>query len=87
MSHWEENFAQLKPTLKLYLLCHRFISLCFEADEVYIRVHHNRPEHESPGWTIILLERASRFILEAACGQKETQGINKLPFQGYGDIH
>lgn len=78
ISHWEENFAQLKPTLKLYLLCHHFISLCFEADEVYTRVHHNRPAHESPGWTIILLERASRFILDAACGQKESQDFEAI---------
>jgi len=68
---WEERFSGVKNTLKLYHVCHKFIKLTFEGDELYTRVHHNRPASESEGWTAILLERASRFILAAECGPKD----------------
>ncbi len=42
-----------------------------EGDEVYTRVAKNRPAHESPGWTIVLMERASRFIWALSCGEKD----------------
>lgn len=42
-----------------------------ESDEVYTRVHHNRPASESPGWTLISMERGSRFWLATATGRRE----------------
>lgn len=73
VSKWEKNFAALKSTLQLYLMCHEFIQLTFEADELYTRIHHNRPPSESEGWTMVVQERASRFILDSRCGVKESQ--------------
>ena len=70
---WEERFASIKETLKLYLFCHEFVKLTFEGDEVHTRVKMNKPAHESEGWTAILMERGSRYILESKCGPKEEE--------------
>ncbi len=67
---WMDRLSELKETLLLYALCHRFITLQIEGDEVYTRVGQNQPPSESAGWTIILMERASRFIWEMNCGEK-----------------
>ena len=32
---WEGKFAEQKDSLMLYALCHEFISLTFEGDELY----------------------------------------------------
>lgn len=68
---WQTRLASLKPLLLLYALCHQFIAQVIEGDEVYTRVEKNRPAHESPGWTIVLMERASRFIWALSCGEKD----------------
>jgi transposase-like protein len=68
---WEIKFASLKRTLYLYSLCHRFLSQTIEGDELYTKVHHNTPASESKGWTIVLMERASRFIWHMECGRKD----------------
>ncbi len=68
---WQTRLAALKPVLLLYALCHQFIKQVVEGDEVYTKVDKNRPPDESPGWTIVLMERASRFIWELACEKKE----------------
>jgi len=65
-----ERLSSLKETLMLYALCHRFVTLQIEGDEVYTRVGKNKPPSESEGWTIILMERASRFIWEMSCDEK-----------------
>jgi hypothetical protein len=33
-----------------------------EGDEAYTKVYKNVPQEESEGWTITLMERATRFI-------------------------
>lgn len=71
VSEWEAKFVNIKETLKLYLFCHEFVKLTFEGDEIYTRINKNRPASESEGWTAILMERSSRFILESKCGRKE----------------
>jgi len=68
---WQTRLAKLKTVLLLYALCHQFIKQVVEGDEVYTKVDKNRPPDESSGWTIVLMERASRFIWELTCGKKE----------------
>ena len=67
---WLGRLGDLKETLLLYALCHQFLEQLIEGDEVYTRVHENKPPDESEGWTIVLMERASRFIWELCCGKK-----------------
>ncbi len=59
-------------TLLLYALCHQFLQVIIEGDELYTKVGENKPPSESEGWTIVLMDRASRFIWELSCGEKET---------------
>ena len=68
---WQERVADLKETLLLYALCHQFLQQIIEGDEVYTKVEKNQPPDQSEGWTIVLMERASRFIWELECGRKE----------------
>ena len=35
VSRWEKRFAEQKAPLMLYAVCHEFISLTFEGDELY----------------------------------------------------
>ena len=70
---WERKFRELHRVLFLYTLVHEFLELLIEGDEAYTKVHHNVPPHESSGWTILLIDRASRFIWELDCGTKDRQ--------------
>lgn len=71
--NWEERFSKLKETLFLYSLTHTFIRQVIEGDELYTKVHENKPAHESEGWTIAFIERSSRFIWELKCGNKDKE--------------
>ncbi len=44
-----------------------------EGDELYTKVEQNVPPSDSEGWTIVLMERASRFLWELHCGRKNQQ--------------
>lgn len=70
---WERRLAGIKPTLLLYSLLHQFLELVIEGDEVYTKVGRQVPPSESQGWTIVLMERGSRFLWELSCGRKEQQ--------------
>lgn len=70
LQSWEIKFSQLKDTLMAYTLSHAFISLTIEGDELYTKVGKNVPQHESKGWTVMLMDRASRFVLDLTCGEK-----------------
>ena len=59
---WLDRLADLKQTLLLYALCHQFLTQLIEGDELYTRVHHNKPPPQSAGWTLVLMERASRGV-------------------------
>ncbi len=50
---------------------------CHEGDEVYTRVRKNAPPDESIGWTVVLMDRASRFIWELRCGRKDRKLFKK----------
>ena len=68
---WERKFTNLHHTLFLYSLAHNFIQLEIEGDEFYTKVAINVPADQSSGWTVILMDRASRFIWESSCGEKD----------------
>jgi hypothetical protein len=50
---------------------HEFLQLVIEEDELYTKVNKNKEASQSEGWTIVLMERASRFIGTLKCGRKE----------------
>lgn len=70
---WEQRLGELKPTLMLYALLHEFIYQEIEGDELYTKVEQNVPPSASEGWTIVLMERGSRFLWELHCGRKDQQ--------------
>jgi transposase-like protein len=70
---WEWRLSELKPTLLLYSLLHQFLSQIVEADERYTKVGKNTAAADSAGWTIVLMERGSRFLWELHCGRKDQQ--------------
>lgn len=70
---WERRLADLKPTLMLYGLMQRFVSQEIEGDEVYTKVGQNTAAADSKGWTVVLMERGSRFLWELSCGRKDQQ--------------
>ena len=69
--NWEHRLGSLKDCLMIYALLHTFITQTIEGDELYTKVEKNRPVEESEGWTILLMERASRFIWALECGKKD----------------
>jgi hypothetical protein len=82
VKEWERRLSGLKQVLLLYSLCHQFLQQILEGDELYTRVHHNRPPAESEGWTVVIMERASRFLWTLQCGQRDLD----LFTQAIGDI-
>ncbi len=68
---WERKFSVLYRTLFLYSMGHTFIKMVIEGDEFYTKVNKNVPPEESSGWTIVLMDRASRFIWKMNCGKKD----------------
>jgi len=75
---WERKFFDLHKVLLIYALTHQFLQLVIEGDEVYTKVNSNVPADQSPGWTILLMERASRFIWELRCGKKDARLFKKV---------
>ena len=74
---WERKCLALHQVLFLYALVHEFLELVRAGDEAYPKVQKNVPPDQSPGWTILLLDRASRCIWEIDCGKKERQLFHK----------
>ena len=68
---WQERLSGLKQTLLLFALTHQFLQQLLEGDELYTRVHKNVAPDASQGWTVVLMERATRFIWEMHCGRKD----------------
>jgi hypothetical protein len=75
---WENRLAGLKPTLQLYALVNNFLQLIVEGDELYTKVQKNVSPAESEGWTMVLMERSSRFIGELKCGRKDSKLFKKV---------
>jgi hypothetical protein len=68
---WEQRCADLQPVLFVYALVHQFLQVVIEGDEAYTKVEKNVPPDQSEGWTLVLMDRASRFIWTLACGKKD----------------
>jgi hypothetical protein len=74
---WELRFSSLKKTLFLYSLCHNFLSQIIEGDELYTKIHQNTKASDSKGWTILLMERVTRFIWHMECGSHDKRMFKK----------
>ena len=68
---WERKFASLKQTFVIYAMLHSFLIQLIEGDELYTKVKKNVPVEDCEGWTIVLMDRASRFIWKLECGKKD----------------
>lgn len=68
---WQARLAGLKEVLLVYAMCQQFLEQLIEGDELYTKVEKNKPPMDSEGWTIVLMDRASRFLWELSCGEKE----------------
>jgi hypothetical protein len=55
----------------LFALTHQFLQQLIEGDELYTRVKKNVVPDESQGWTIVLMDRATRFLWDMHCGRKD----------------
>ena len=73
ITQWERKFADQKKTLMLYAFCHEFISLTFEGDELYTIVGKRTDPAASAGWTAVIMERGSRFLVDQKCGEKDEE--------------
>jgi hypothetical protein len=71
VSTWERLFGDQKETLMLYSFRHEFVSLVSEGDEFYTVVGRRTDAHASEGWTAVIMERSSRFIVDQRCGTKD----------------
>ncbi len=69
ITEWERRFADQKESLMLYAFCHEFVSLTFEGDELYAIVGKRTAPMDSKGWAAVIMERASRFIVEQRAGE------------------
>ena len=74
---WQERLSSLQQIMVMYSLCHQFIQLVIEGDELYTKIEKNVPQSESEGWTIVLMDRASRFIWALECGKKDERLFKK----------
>ena len=66
---WEKRMSPIKQVLLLYALLHQFFQVIIEGDELYTKVGKNTPPDKSLGWTVVLIDRASRFLWEIQCGK------------------
>jgi hypothetical protein len=55
----------------LFALTHQFLQQMIEGDELYTRVNKKVAPDASQGWTIVLMDRATRFIWDMQCGRKD----------------
>lgn len=69
--NWERKLSGLKETFLLYALLQSFMSQEIEGDELYTKVNQNLPVEDCEGWTIVLMDRASRFIWDLECGKRD----------------
>lgn len=74
---WEARFAGLKRPLFLYALGHQFLQQVIEGDEMYTKIAKNLPPDESEGWTLKLMDRASRFMWVQECGRRDRKLFTK----------
>ena len=54
-------------------MTHQFLQQLIEGDELYTRVKKKVAPDASQGWTIVLMDRATRFLWDMQCGRKDRQ--------------
>ena len=74
----EKRFEIIKQVLMIYALVHSYLQLLIEGDEIYTRVGKNLHPDESLGWTVVLMDRSSRFLWELGCGRKDRKLFRKV---------
>ena len=74
---WEQKFVDLHRVLFLYALVHEFLESVIEGDEAYTKVQKHVPPDQSRGWTLLLMDRASRCIWALDCGKKDRRLFQK----------
>jgi hypothetical protein len=52
-------------------LTHQFLQQMIAGDERYTSVNKKVAPDESQGWTVVLMDRATRFIWDMPCGRKD----------------
>ena len=52
-------------------MTHQFLQQIIAGDELYTRVKKHVAPDESQGWTIVLMDRATRFLWDMQCGRKD----------------
>jgi hypothetical protein len=67
----------LKKTLLLFALTHQFLQQIIEGDALYTSMHKQVAPDASQGWTVVLRERATRFLWERHCGRKDRKRFQK----------
>jgi hypothetical protein len=67
----------LKKTLLLFALTHPFLQQLIEGDELYTRVQKKVAPDESQGWTVVLMDRATRFLWDMHCGRHDRKMLKK----------
>jgi len=55
----------------LFALTHQLLHQMIEGDELYTRVNKKVAPDESQGWTVVLLDRATRFLWDMHCGRTD----------------
>ena len=55
----------------MFALAHQFLQQLIEGDELYTRVKKKVAPDQSQGWTIVLMDRATRVLWDMPCGRKE----------------
>jgi len=70
VSTWESKFSKQKKPLMLYAICHQFISLSFEGDELYTIVNKRTEVWESEGWTALLWNDQVALLQSNAVAKK-----------------
>jgi len=68
---WLNKFTELRKVLFLHSLCVNYVKMVVEGDELYTKVNSNVPQEDSLGWTIVFIERRTRFIWLMQCGKKD----------------
>ena len=66
-----------QKTLRLLALTPQFLQQLIEGDERYPRVHKQVAPDESPGWTVVLLERATRCMWDRQWGRQDRKVLQK----------
>jgi hypothetical protein len=56
---------------------HQFLQQLIEGDELYTRVHKKVAPDASQGWTVVLMDRATRFLWDMRCGRKDRKMLKK----------